>query len=63
MRFRSEVFNTFEWKRVFKIAIVIFPVLAWDLFYFLLCKFKDFCDVIDERGGEFFEKFVSGETK
>jgi len=52
------VFEEFEWKRIFKIALVIIPVLMWDLFYYLLCKFKDLCDDIDELGGEFFEDFV-----
>jgi hypothetical protein len=47
-----------DWKRTLKMALVIIPVLIWDLFYYLLCKFKDLCDDIDKVGGDFFENFV-----
>tara|TARA_Y100000389_G_scaffold48997_1_gene44593 strand:- start:7253 stop:7432 length:180 start_codon:yes stop_codon:yes gene_type:complete len=57
MRIRP-TFANIDWKRTFKMALVIIPVLAWDLFYYLLCRFKDLCDKIDEVGGNFFENYV-----
>lgn len=54
----KKYFENIDWKRWGKIALVILPVLIWDVFYFLVKLLYKMSNFIDKKGEVFFKKFM-----
>ena len=56
----KEYLRNIKWKRWQKVALVIVPVVVWDVFYFVVKTLYEGCTVIDKKGSEFLANFVDG---
>ena len=54
----KEFISKIDWVYIGKIALVIVPVLIWEVFYNSIKYIAKACDKIDEVGGEFLTNFM-----
>jgi len=54
----KKLYNDLNWRRIGKIALVAFPVLLWDVTYFLITKIYEGCTYIDRKGEKFLDGFM-----
>jgi len=52
------LFKNIEWKQWGKIALVIIPVLIWDVFFLLVTKIYNLCVTIDKKGEVVLNNFM-----
>lgn len=56
----KEYLRNIKLKRWQKVALVIVPIVVWDVFYFVVKTLYKGCTFIDEKGSEILSKFVDG---
>lgn len=52
------LFQNIEWKQWGKIALVIIPVLIWDVFFLLVTNIHKLCVTIDKKGEVILNNFM-----
>lgn len=53
-----DALSDIDYRRAFKLSLLVVPVLIWDIFYLVVEKFYDLCTYIDDVGGSYLEKFM-----
>ena len=53
-----DALSDIDYRRAFKLTLIVVPVLIWDIFYLVVEKFYDLCTYIDDVGGSYLEKFM-----
>ena len=53
-----DALSDIDYRRAFKLSLIVVPVLIWDVFYLVVEKFYDLCTYIDDVGGSYLENFM-----
>jgi len=53
-----DAFKYANYRRGFKVALLVVPVVLWDVFFYVVKKLYEVCSWLDEKGGKFLQDFV-----